>query len=188
MATQAVYGFLTMLFKVLRERKPEYICVVFDAPGRNFRHEMSETYKATRQSMPEELIPQIPYIKKVVEYCGVPQMELEGYEADDLIATLTHWASARGPRDRDRLRGQGPSPAYPGPRGSGSGTRKTTGFSTEKVVLERFGVTPAQMVDYLALVGDTSDNVPGVKGVGDKTASQLLAEVGIARRDLRPPG
>src|SRR5271157_3094948 len=87
MATQAVYGFLTMLQKVIRERKPDYICVVFDAPGPTFRHELSEAYKATRQVTPEELIPQIPYIKKAVRYFGVPQMELEGYEADDLIAT-----------------------------------------------------------------------------------------------------
>ena len=90
-ATQAVYGFITMLLKVVRERKPDYICVVFDAPGRNFRHDLSDVYKATRQASPEELGPQIPYIKNAVRYFGVPQMELEGYEADDLIAALTHW-------------------------------------------------------------------------------------------------
>jgi DNA polymerase-1 len=172
MATQAVYGFLTMLLKVIRERKPEYICVVFDA-GRSFRHDMFESYKATRQVMPEELGPQIPYIKKVVEYCGVPQMELEGYEADDLIASLTHWASAHsldivvvsGDKDLHQLI------VDPAIR---QWDPQNDRLFTEQVVAERFGVSPSQMVDYLALVGDTSDNVPGVKGIGDKTASQLL--------------
>ncbi|MDR3567917.1 MAG: DNA polymerase I [Syntrophobacteraceae bacterium] len=177
MATQAVYGFLTMLFKVMRERKPDYICVVFDAPGRNFRHDLSAAYKATRQSIPEELIPQIPYIKKVARYLGVPQMELEGYEADDLIATLTRWASARGVEivvvsgDKDLhqlicdpvVRQWDP---------------QNDRVFDERAVIERFGVSPAQIVDYLALVGDTSDNVCGVKGVGAKTASQLLQKWG----------
>ncbi len=96
MATQAVYGFITMLLKVVRERKPDYMCVVFDAPGRNFRHDLSDVYKATRQASPEELGPQIPYIKKVVQYFGVSQLEMAGYEADDLIATLALWGSGRG--------------------------------------------------------------------------------------------
>ena len=173
MATQAVYGFITMLLKVVRERKPDYICVVFDAPGRNFRHDLSDAYKATRQATPEELGPQIPYIKKAVQYFGVPQMELEGYEADDLIATLTHWASARGlevvvvssDKDLHQLI-QDPVVRQWDPQNDR--------LFTEKVVRERFGVGPGQMVDYLALVGDTTDNIPGVKGVGDKTASQLL--------------
>jgi len=177
MATQAVYGFVTMLLKVIRERKPEYICVVFDAPGPNFRHELSEAYKATRQVTPEELIPQIPYIKKAVQYFGVPQMELEGYEADDLIATLTHWASARGleivvvsgDKDLHQLI-QDPVVRQWDPQNDR--------VFTELVVLERFGVTPGQMVDYLALVGDTTDNIAGVKGVGGKTASQLIKKWG----------
>jgi DNA polymerase-1 len=177
MATHAVYGFVTMLLKVIRERKPEYLCVVFDAPGPNFRHELSEAYKATRQVTPEELIPQIPYIKKAVQYFGVPQMELEGYEADDLIATLTHWASARGleivvvsgDKDLHQLI-QDPVVRQWDPQNDR--------VFTELVVLERFGVTPGQMVDYLALVGDTTDNIAGVKGVGGKTASQLLKKWG----------
>ncbi|MEN6441362.1 MAG: DNA polymerase I [Syntrophobacter sp.] len=173
MATQAVYGFFTMLLKVLRERKPDYICVVFDAPGRGFRHEISDTYKATRQSMPEELVPQVPYIKQVVQFSGVPQMELQGYEADDLIATLVQWASTQSldvvivSADKDlhqlihdpEIRQWDP---------------QNDRLFTEDVVKDRFGVTPVQMADYLALVGDVSDNVPGVKGVGEKTARQLL--------------
>ncbi len=177
MATQAVYGFVTMLLKVMRERKPEYVCVVFDAPGRNFRHELSEDYKATRQAAPEELIPQIPYIKKAVQYFGVPQMELEGYEADDLIGTLTHWALARGleivvvSADKD-LHQLIRDPAVR------QWDPQNERVFTEKAVVERYGVTPGQMVDYLALVGDTTDNVPGVKGIGAKSASQLLAKWG----------
>jgi DNA polymerase-1 len=175
MATQAVYGFITMLQKVMRECKPDYICVVFDAPGRNFRHDMSADYKATRQATPEELIPQIPYIKKAVRYFGAPQMELEGYEADDLIATLTHWATAKGlevvlvsgDKDLHQLI------ADPAVR---QWDPQNDRVFTEDVVLERFGVTPAQMVDYLALVGDSTDNIAGVKGVGGKTASQLLRQ------------
>ncbi len=177
MATQAVYGFLTMLLKVMREKKPDYICVVFDAPGPNFRHELSQAYKATRQSIPEELIPQIPYIKKVVRFLGSPQMELEGFEADDLIATLTRWASGRGieivlvSADKDLhqlIRDPGVKQWDP----------QNDRVFDEQAVIERFGVSPEQMIDYLALVGDTSDNVSGVKGVGAKTASQLLQKWG----------
>lgn len=173
MATQAVYGFLTMLLKVLRERKPDYACVVFDAPGRGFRHDMSDTYKATRQVMPEELVPQIPYIKEVVRYLGLSQMEFEGYEADDLIASLVHWGSEGGmdcvivssDKDLHQLI------ADPGIR---QWDPQSERLFTEDVVKERFGVGPEQMIDYMSLVGDTSDNVPGVKGVGDKTARQLI--------------
>ena len=177
MATQAVYGFVTMLLKVMRERKPDYICVVFDAPGRNFRHDLSEAYKATRQATPEELGPQIPYIKKVVQYFGVSQMELEGYEADDLIATLTGWARERGleivvvsgDKDLHQLIQDSVVRQW---------DPQNDRLFTEDVVLERFGVTPGQMVDYLALVGDTTDNIPGVKGIGEKTAVQLLQQWG----------
>jgi DNA polymerase-1 len=175
--TQAVYGFITMLQKVMREQKPDYICVVFDAPGRNFRHEMYQDYKATRQATPEELIPQIPYIKKAVRYFGAPQMELAGYEADDLIATLTHWALAKGleivlvsgDKDLHQLIEDSAVRQW---------DPQNDRVFTEKAVLERFGVTPKQMADYLALVGDTTDNIPGVKGVGGKTASQLLKQWG----------
>ncbi|MGA2025909.1 MAG: DNA polymerase I [Syntrophobacteraceae bacterium] len=177
MATHAVYGFVTMLLKMMRERRPDYICVVFDASGPNFRHELYDAYKATRQVTPEELISQIPYIKKAVRYLGAPQMELQGYEADDLIATLTHWASARGlevvvvsgDKDLHQLI-QDPVVRQWDPQNDR--------VFTELVVLERFGVAPGQMADYLALVGDTTDNIPGVKGVGGKTASQLLTKWG----------
>ncbi len=173
MATQAVYGFFTMLLKVIRERKPDYICVVFDAPGRGFRHEMSEAYKATRQVMPEELVPQVPYIKRVVQYFGIPQMELEGYEADDLIAALAQLVAERG-MDTVIVSGDKDLHQLIADPAIRQWDPQSDRLFTEQVVLERFGVTPGQMIDYMALVGDVSDNVPGVKGVGEKTARLLI--------------
>jgi DNA polymerase-1 len=175
MPTQAIYGFAQMLLKVIRERKPDYICVVFDAPGPNFRHEMYEAYKATRQKMPEDLIVQVPYIKNLVRFHGIPQMEMLGYEADDLIATLAHWGRDQGlevvivsgDKDLHQL--------IESPFIRQWDTQKDRVF-TEDEVKEKFGVEPRRMGDYLALVGDSSDNVPGVKGVGDKTAQKLLQQ------------
>ncbi|MEN6486772.1 MAG: DNA polymerase I [Syntrophobacteraceae bacterium] len=177
MPTQAVYGFAQMLLKVIRDRKPDYICVVFDAPGGNFRHQMFESYKATRQKMPEDLVVQLPYIRELVKVHGIPQMELQGYEADDLIATLTHWGLERelnvvivsGDKDLHQL--------IRDPEVLQWDTQRDRVFD-EAGVLERFGVTPRQMADYLALVGDSTDNVPGVKGVGEKTARELISRWG----------
>ncbi len=176
MATQAVYGFITMLQKVVRERKPDYVCVVFDAPGRNFRHDLFDLYKATRQASPEELGPQIPYIKKVVRYFGVSQMELEGYEADDLIATLTYWGSAHGLEivvvsgDKDLMQLVRP------------GVVMLDAMKAKKIgraeVIEKFGVPPEKVVDVQSLAGDSTDNVPGVPGIGVKTAAELINEYG----------
>lgn len=173
--TQAVYGFAQMLLKVIREKKPDHVCVVFDAPGPNFRHDMYEAYKATRQKMPEDLVMQIPYIKELVKYHGIPQMEQEGYEADDLIATLAHWGKEQGfevvivsgDKDLHQL--------VEDPLVWQWDPQKDRVFREEQVK-EKFGVLPRQMRDYLALVGDSSDNVPGVKGVGDKSAQKLLQQ------------
>lgn len=175
--TQAIYGFSQMIQKVVREKAPDYICVVFDAPGPTFRHEMYDSYKGTRQKMPEDLGVQIPYIKELVKYYGLPQIEVPGYEADDLIATLTRRAIEQklsvvivsGDKDLHQLIEDGSVQQWD--------PQKDRIF-TEKGVEERFGITPGQMADYLALVGDSSDNIPGVKGVGEKTAKQLLKEWG----------
>jgi DNA polymerase I len=173
MPTQAIYGFAQMLFKVMREKKPDYLCVVFDPPGPTHRHEMFSAYKATRQKMPEDLIVQVPFIKELVRYHGIARLERDGYEADDVIATLTCWAAAHDLQvvivsgDKDLLQ------LVSDPRVCQWDSQKDHVF-TEKGVAERFGVTPGQMVDYLALVGDSTDNIPGVKGVGEKTARQLL--------------
>jgi len=177
MPTQAVYGFAQMLLKVVRDKKPDYICVVFDAPGPTFRHEMYDSYKATRQKAPEDLVVQIPYIKDLVRFHGIPQLEKESYEADDLIATLTQWGKEQGlevvivsgDKDLHQLIEDSSVRQWD--------PQKDRVF-TEQGVEERFGITPRQMADYLSLVGDSSDNIPGVKGVGDKTARQLLQQWG----------
>ena len=173
MPTQAIYGFAQMLLKVMREKKPDYICVVFDPPGPTHRHAMYDAYKATRQKMPEDLVTQVPYIKELVSYHGLARLEKEGYEADDVIATLTRWAADHDLEvvivsgDKDLLQ------LVSDPRVRQWDPQKDRVF-TEEGVVEKFGVTPRQIVDYLALVGDSSDNIPGVKGVGEKTARQLL--------------
>ena len=173
MPTQAIYGFSQMLLKVMRDKRPDYLCVVFDPPGPTHRHEMFTAYKATRQKMPEDLVTQVPYIKQLVGYHGVAQLEKEGYEADDVIATLTSWAAEQDLEvvivsgDKDLLQ------LVSDPRVRQWDPQKDRVF-TEAGVAERFGIAPGQMVDYLALVGDTTDNIPGVKGVGEKTARQLL--------------
>ncbi len=177
MPTQAVYGFAQMIQKILRDKAPDYVCVVFDASGPTFRHEAYEAYKATRQKMPEDLSVQVPYIKELVRCHGIPRMEVQGYEADDIIAAFTDWAVEEGldvvivsgDKDLHQL--------ITDPRVCQWDPQKDKVF-TEPEVKERFGVTPAQMADYLALVGDSSDNIPGVKGVGDKTARQLLQQWG----------
>ena len=171
--TQAIYGFAQMLTKVMRDKKPDYLCVVFDPPGPTHRHAMYDAYKATRQKMPEDLVTQVPYIKELVRAHGVAQLEQAGYEADDLIATLTRWAVEHALEvvivsgDKDLLQ------LVSDPEVRQWDPQKDCIFNEEGVA-ERFGVAPRQMVDYLALVGDSSDNIPGVKGVGEKTAKQLL--------------
>ena len=173
MPTQAIYGFAQMLTKVMRDKKPDYLCVVFDPPGPTHRHAMYEAYKATRQKMPEELVTQVPYIKELVSLHGLARVEREGYEADDVIATLTRRAVEHALEvvivsgDKDLLQ------LVSDPEIRQWDPQKDRVFDEEGVA-GKFGVSPRQMVDYLALVGDSSDNVPGVKGVGEKTARQLL--------------
>ena len=193
MPTQAIYGFAQMILKVVRDKSPDHVCVVFDAPGRNFRHEMFEAYKATRQKMPEDLSVQVPYIKDLVRYHGIPQVEMEGFEADDLIALLTRWGTDHDLQvvivsgDKDLLQ------LVHEPEVVQWDPQKDRVFEKDGVV-ERFGVTPAQIKDYLALMGDSTDNVPGVKGVGEKTARLLLQQFGsldgiyLHIDQVKPPG
>jgi DNA polymerase-1 len=173
MPTQAIYGFAQMLLKVMREKKPDYLCVVFDPPGPTHRHEMYSAYKATRQKMPEDLVVQVPYIKELVRHHGIAQLEREGYEADDVIATLTRRA-AREDLDVIIVSGDKDLLQLVNDPGVRQWDPQKDRVFTEEGVAERFGITPRQMVDYLALVGDSTDNVPGVKGVGEKTARKLL--------------
>lgn len=173
MPTQAIHGFARMIQKVLREKKPDYICVVFDAPGPTARHERYADYKATRQKAPEDMIVQIPHIKDLVRYSGLPRIELPGYEADDIIAALARLGAGAGVEVTVVSADKDLHSLIHSPDVLQWDPQKDKMFD-EAAVEEKFGVPPSGMQDYLTLVGDTSDNVPGVKGVGDKTARQLL--------------
>ncbi len=174
--TNAVYGFATMLMKLLRDRKPDYIAVAFDLKGPTFRDEVYESYKANRAPTPDALIPQIPFIKDVVRGFSIPVLEKEGIEADDLIATLAKKYAEKGIKvfivsgDKDFLQMVSEDIMV-------IDTMKDRVYDIDGVK-ERFGVAPEKVVDVLALTGDASDNIPGVPGIGDKTAQRLIAEFG----------
>lgn len=174
MPTNALYGFLSMSVKLLRDIHPEYIAFCFDSKEPSFRHEMYADYKANREEMPEDLVPQIPYISKLSEVLGVPIVQRAGFEADDLIGTLTKVGRAHGLEvvivsgDKDFAQlVDGHVTMYD--------TMKDVRYDREGVQA-KWGVKPEQMIDYLSLVGDSSDNVPGVKGIGPKGAQKLLLE------------
>ncbi len=176
----AVYGFTMMLLSVIADEQPDYIAVTFDV-GRTFRHEQFEGYKSTRAKMPEEMVFQLPRLRQVIEALGIPIFEIEGYEADDLIGALAHQAAAQeidciivsGDRDLFQLVGDRVRVRYT----SGGPKPKTTLYDA-RAVEERYSLTPVQIVDYKALVGDASDNIPGVPGIGEKTATTLLRTYG----------
>jgi DNA polymerase I len=177
MPTQAVYGFAQMLLKVLKDKKPDYICVVFDSAGPTFRHQRYPEYKATRQKMPEDLAVQLPYIMNLVSFFGLSQLAADGFEADDLIATLVHRYQAQGleivvaSADKDLHQ------LIEDPEVKQWDPQKDR-IITSREVEERFGIRPRQMADLLALMGDSSDHVPGIPGVGEKTATKLMQQWG----------
>jgi DNA polymerase-1 len=173
--THAVYGFAKMLAKVLREHRPDYVAVVFDAPGSTFRHELYEEYKANRPGMPDDLVPQVPYIKKLVEALNVTTLEQEGFEADDLIGTVTRMAE--GEADVTIVTGDKDMVQLVGEHVTILDTMKDRSLDREGVV-RKYGVEPSQAVEMFGLMGDSSDNVPGVPGVGEKTAVKLIKEFG----------
>ncbi|MHB8138767.1 MAG: DNA polymerase I [Smithellaceae bacterium] len=174
--TNAIYGFTTMLMKLLRDLAPDYIVVTFDLKGPTTRHGEFEDYKATRKPMPDDLIPQIPSIKDVVRGFSVCLLEKQGIEADDLIGTLTVAASERGWRtaiisgDKDLMQ-------LIDERVTMVDTMKDKTYDA-LAVKEKFGVGPEKVVEILGLMGDTSDNIPGVPGIGPKTAKRLIEEYG----------
>ncbi len=178
--TNATYGFTTMLRKLLVDEKPEHVAVLFDPPGRTFRHEEYAEYKANRPHMDNDLAVQVPYIRRVCEVLRMPVVEIPGWEADDVIATLARQAVEQGWKvvvvsaDKDLLQlvTEDVLVLNPGREGSGS-TR-----CDRKAVEERWGVPPERIVDVLALVGDSVDNIPGVLGIGDKGARDLVREFG----------
>ncbi len=169
--TNAAYGFVTMLRKVIREETPDYLVVVFDARGENFRHRLYDAYKATRDAQPEDFSAQIPIVRELVLAHRIPILEVADFEADDVIATLVHLAPedaqiAIVSTDKDLMQ-------LVGPRVVLLDGVKERRFD-EKAVEERFGVPPSQLLDLRALAGDTSDNIPGVKGIGAKGAAELI--------------
>lgn len=174
--TNAVYGFTTMLMKLLRDLNPDYIVVTFDLKGPTTRHGEFEDYKATRKPMPDDLIPQVPLIKDVVRAFSICVAEKQGTEADDIIGTLTVAARAKGWRtaiisgDKDLMQLIDDSVTM-------VDTMKDKTYDAA-AVKEKFGVGPDKVVEILGLMGDTSDNIPGVPGIGPKTAKRLIEEYG----------
>ena len=184
--TNAVYGFVSMLLAVWRDEKPDYIAVAFDV-GKTFRDEMYAEYKATRAKMPDELAPQLDRIQQVVKAFKLPVVTAEGFEADDILGTLATRAARDGLEvlivtgDTDAFQLIGPDVRVLTSQRKWSDTK----IYDEAAVRERYGLEPHQLIDYKALVGDTSDNVPGVKGVGEKTATQLLQQFGSVEEIYR---
>ena len=184
--TNATYGFTTMLRKLLEDEKPEHMAVVFDPPGKTFRHAEFSGYKANRPPMDKDLALQLPYIRRVCEALRMPVIEVQGFEADDVIATLARQAVERGidvvvvSADKDLLQlvQDRVRVLNPGREGSGS-----TSFD-RRAVEEKWGVPPERIVDVLALVGDAVDNIPGVAGIGDKGARDLVREFGTVEAVL----
>ena len=179
--TNAVYGFTSMLVKVLGDEQPEGIAVVFDAPGPTFRNELDGDYKANRKATPDIFVPQIPLIHEVVDALKIPTLQLRGVEADDVIGTLAVRAAEEGidviivtgDRDSYQLVSDPHIKVLYNRRGVSDYV-----LYDETGIFERTGVTPAQYADYAALRGDPSDNLPGVPGIGEKTAAKLIANYG----------
>ena len=182
--TNAVYGFLNILFKILEEEQPEYLTVAFDVHAPTFRHKMFDAYKGTRKPMAEELRQQVPLMKEMLRAMGVTVIEKEGLEADDLLGTIAKRSEAAGYEvsvvsgDRDLLQLASDHIKIRIPKTRRTGT-EIEDYNT-KEVLEKYQVTPLQFIDVKALMGDTADNIPGVPGIGEKTATNLIVAYGSA--------
>ncbi len=178
--TNAVYGFLSILFKTEEELKPEYIVVAFDKKGPTKRHEMYKEYKANRKGMPEELACQMPIIKEILQAMNIKIIEKEGYEGDDIIGTLSRFGEKNGLEvtilsgDRDNFQLATDKITIEIPRTKAGKTE--TDYYDRKKVIEEYGLEPYQLIQVKGLMGDTSDNIPGVPGVGEKTAIALIKE------------
>src|SRR5690606_21778089 len=178
--TNAIYGFAMMLWRIFEEDNPAYIGAAVDLPGKTFRRERIAEYKANRKEMPEELQPQVARVTQFLEAFRIPVFGVEGYEADDVIGTLTRLGEEQGLRPR----------GYTGGRDSLQlASDRTQIILTRRgiteveaydaaAVYQRYGLTPAQMIDLKGLMGDSSDNIPGVRGIGEKTALQLISTYG----------
>ncbi len=180
--TNAIYGFLNTLFKVLDEEKPDYLTVAFDVKAPTFRHQMYDAYKGTRKPMPAELHEQVPVLKDVLHAMGIATMEKAGLEADDLLGTVAKRSEARGMEvavlsgDRDLLQLATEHIRIRLPKTKG-GVTETENYNTQDVI-DKYQVTPLQIIELKALMGDSADNIPGVPGIGEKTATNLIIQYG----------
>ena len=170
--THAVYGFTSLTLKFINQYRPEYLAVVLDAGRETFRNDIYRAYKENRPEAPPQLIPQFPYIRKVLEALNLPLLEMRGFEADDIIATLTKTFSSQGIKvivvssDKDLMQ-----LVTDGVRLLDSAKGKWIGLEEIK---QKFGVEPHRVVEVMGLMGDSVDNIPGVKGIGEKTATALI--------------
>lgn len=178
--TNGIYGFINVMQRYIEEENPQYICVAFDLKAPTFRHTMYEGYKAKRKGMPEELRVQVPLLKEVLDAMSIKRLEKEGYEADDILGSLALCAENNGVEvilvtgDRDAFQLVGPSTRLKLPRTKG-GKTVTEEYDYQRIV-EAYGIEPRQFIDVKALMGDASDNIPGVPGIGEKTALELIKE------------
>lgn len=178
--TNAIFGFVNMILKVLRDEKPDYMAVAFDTPAPTFRHTQYEAYKADRPGMPDDLASQVPRIKEILSATGIPIIEEPGFEADDVISTLAKKAEKMDVEviivtsDKDAFQLVSPNVKIK-PYGFQRGQDEDYTYG-EAEVQERFGVPPSKITDLLGLMGDQSDNIPGVPSIGQKTAEKLLAQ------------
>lgn len=176
----AVFGFVNIITSFLERENPEYLAVVFDTKEPTFRHEMYKEYKANRDAFPEELVPQLASIKELLDHLSIKRIEMPGYEADDVIGTLAKRAAEENipaiclTSDKDYLQLVDDYVAILKPAGKG-GEFELISYEGVK---DKFGVVPEKVIDVMALIGDTSDNIPGVKGIGEKTAIPLINEYG----------
>jgi len=183
--TGAIYGFLNILNKILKEKKPDYLGVCFDVSRRTFRQKKFAEYKIHRPPMPDGLVSQIPWIKSIISAYGITICEMEGFEADDVIATLAVKAKAMGipvvivSGDKDILQLVSDGISVLSPHKDGDI------LYDEKKVTERFGVGPEKIADIIALMGDATDNIPGARGIGEKTAVELIRAFGSVEALLR---
>ena len=180
--TNAVYGFLAILFKLLEDVKPQYLVVAFDLKAPTARHKLYEGYKANRKGMPDELAEQMPIIKEVLRAMNIDIVEMEGYEADDVLGTLSRYGEKQGLEvtilsgDRDTFQLATDNIIIRIPHTKG-GKTETDEYNREKII-EKYGLEPKQLIDVKGLQGDSSDNIPGVPGVGEKTALSLIQKYG----------
>ncbi len=184
--TNAVHGFMMMLMKVIEEERPECLAVAFDVHAPTLRHQRYADYKGTRKPMPDELRAQDPIIRELIGLMGIPILECEGYEADDILGTVSAVCEREGreavivtgDRDSFQLVGENTSILY-----TQKGITDTVRV-TEEYIMETYGVKPVQLIDVKGLMGDTSDNIPGVPGVGEKTALKLIVQYGSLEETL----